>query len=70
MATLKTKIIPEPDPKTKTILAPLKSPIMRGNGDYTYLCGSCDTVLLDHINEGQVKGIILKCPKCSKFSEI
>ena len=70
MPTLKTKIIPEPDPKKRAILAPPKPPIMRGNGDYTYLCGSCETVLLDHINEGQIENIVLKCPKCSKFSEI
>ena len=70
MPTFKTKIIPEPAPKARAILAPLKLPIMQGHGDYTYLCDSCDAVLFDHINEGQGVGVAIKCPECNWFSEI
>ena len=70
MPTLKTKIIPEPDSKVRAIITPPKLPIMQGHGNYTYLCGSCDTVLFDHINEGQVVGVAIKCPECNWFSEI
>lgn len=71
MPTLKTRVIPEPTERTRTVLKSKVTPVIRGEGgDVTYLCGACNAVLVESITPGQVTNIVFQCPICNAFSEI
>ena len=70
MATIKMKVIAEPEPDTATILAPTESPGIRGQGDMNYDCGSCGTRLLEAMSYKQIMHVIIRCPKCSAHNTI
>ncbi len=74
MPTHKMKIILDPDPARKTILAPeLEGPVMVGEGeargDVCYSCGHCGLVLIDRVLPTAGVEIIIKCPRCGRFNE-
>jgi DNA-directed RNA polymerase subunit RPC12/RpoP len=64
-------VISEPDPKTRTIFdfTP-EAPPMKGAGQLSYVCGSCETTLLQSIELEQVEGVVYRCGKCREFNEI
>ena len=74
MPTEKTKIIPKPKEGTRTVLVAKGSPIIEGEGegkgDMTYLCGNCDTLLLENAFFTNVRNVVFQCPRCGLFSEL
>ena len=74
MPTEKTKIIPKPKAGTRTVYASKVSPIIKeegeGKGDMNYLCGNCDTLLVENVLFGTIKNIVFRCPTCGLFSEL
>lgn len=71
MATKKGKIIPEPKPNTRTILAPRQAPAIKGDGSDSILCGNCEVILISNLNPATViKNIVIKCPDCGSFNDI
>ena len=46
-------------------------PGVRGDGDLTYVCGSCGEVLIENIFPGQIEfdGVFL-CAKCGSYSQL
>jgi hypothetical protein len=73
MQIIKAKIIPEPEPNTRTVFVKpegQQGPFITGEGDINYVCGSCQVVLAQKAQTGQVSNIVFKCPKCQKFNEI
>jgi len=69
MPDIKLKVIPEPAKGTRAIIRGDKAPLLRGEGQFNYLCGKCGTVLLKGIQEGQVTGIVLRCAGCGSFND-
>jgi hypothetical protein len=69
MPTLKTTVIPEPAPNTRAVIVSKVAPIMKGQGDLSYECGGCGTLLVDRF-PGSIRGIVFKCPNCGAFSEV
>jgi len=66
------KIIPEPEPETRTVLI-LKglSPAFRGQGNVDLTCGNCGQVLVEGAGSGfTISNVVIKCPKCGYFNEI
>lgn len=49
MATRKGKIIPEPQPGTRTILTAPQAPAIKGEGDDSILCGNCGVTLVSNL---------------------
>jgi hypothetical protein len=66
------KVIPEPAPETKTVLVPKPNvlPVIKGVGNIDLLCGSCNEILVEGISEGQIRNIVIRCPKCEAYNEI
>jgi hypothetical protein len=71
-------VIPEPDPKIRSILAPGEgfpkdTPIMTGDkaspASLVMECGGCGRALLVGIKTSQVQNLVLKCPDCGAFNE-
>jgi hypothetical protein len=66
----KAKIIPQPQPGTRTVIDQKTLPVAVSSGNLDILCGSCGVVLLKGIVGGSFNNIVIKCPKCNNFNEI
>ena len=73
MTIQRGRIIPEPQPNTRTILAPRQAPVIKGKGkgDDCILCGKCGITLVSDLDATTViKNIVIKCPDCGTFNDI
>lgn len=73
MPTVPAKVIPEPKPKTKTVLVPTRKeamPVFIGSGKTNYTCGNCKSILVRNIFHGQLSHLVIKCAKCGTHNEI
>ncbi len=66
---IKLKIIPKPSEGTRTVIESKVSPAFKGEGGSDYICGNCGTVLAEKIRRGQIKNIVVYCPKCGQYNE-
>lgn len=65
----KLRPVPHADSKEHTIInAAFIGPVFTGAGDTDFVCASCDAVLAEGINEGQIRAIVVKCGSCGKYS--
>ena len=39
-------------------------PVIKGDGNMTYLCGDCETALLETVEYKLVRDLVVKCKKC------
>ena len=71
MPTKKAKVIPEPAPGTRSVLVITgQFAAIQGDGDQSYVCGSCGFVFVKDVNRGQIINMVFKCPTCDSFNEI
>ena len=45
-------------------------PVIKGNGNMTYLCGECETSVLETVEYKQVRDLVVKCKKCGCYNHI
>lgn len=45
-------------------------PVIKGNGNMTYLCGECETSVLETVEYKQVRDLVVKCNKCGCYNDI
>ena len=45
-------------------------PVIKGNGNMTYLCGECETSVLETVEYKQVRDLVVKCKKCGCSNDI
>jgi len=66
------KVIPEPKLQTRTVLEPKPGviPVIKGAGNIDLLCGNCGETLVEGLREGQIRDIVIHCPKCRAYNEI
>lgn len=69
-AKIPLKTIPEPKPNTRTVFIAKVSPIIKGVGDIDLVCGECGEILVEGIGHGQIKNIVIRCPKCNTYNDI
>lgn len=43
---------------------------IRGSGENTYTCYNCNHVLIQDVYDGQMRGVILKCPICETYNAV
>lgn len=68
--TVPMKAIPEPEPNTRTVFIGEVVPLIKGAGDIDLVCGKCGETLVAGIDKGQIKNIVIRCPKCKTFNDI
>ncbi|WP_419206668.1 SEC-C metal-binding domain-containing protein [Photobacterium leiognathi] len=70
---IKLKIIPEPDPNTRSVF------IYNGEGTTVFRgyetgiemnCGHCSSPLISGLNSNSVSNIVIRCKACGKFNEV
>ena len=66
---LKTQVVTEQRRfRSGTFLSAESAPVLRGDGDITYRCGGCDTVLIEGVSEGDIRSFHILCPACKATS--
>src|SRR5262245_31799235 len=45
-------------------------PVIKGDGDMTYLCGDCETNLLETVEYNLVRDLVVKCKVCGCSNDI
>jgi hypothetical protein len=70
MRKIKLKPVPKPKEEERTVFEAKVAPIFRGGGDIDAICGSCDTILLKSVLEGQIRQVVVRCVNCGNYSEV
>ena len=74
MADFRLTVVPKPKEGTASVLEKPKGgdkePYIVGEGKNNYLCGNCGHLLIENVHEGQVAGIVFKCPNCGSYNAI
>jgi hypothetical protein len=71
MANYQMEVIPEPAQGTASVLVFDKKGqyvIIKGQGHDNFLCGACQNVICEGINEGQINNLVFKCPNCDSYN--
>jgi len=70
---VRLRVIPEPKTQTRAVLEPKVGeilPIIKGYGNLNLLCGNCGAVLVEGINEGQIRNMVIHCPICRYYNDV
>ena len=54
----------------RIVRSPRRPPTSLGNGNMTYLCGECETSVLETVEYKQVRDLVVKCKKCGCYNDI
>jgi predicted RNA-binding Zn-ribbon protein involved in translation (DUF1610 family) len=69
--SLPLRVVPEPSNTNDVLVAKdAKKPIISGEGNMSFICGSCKNLLLRDVDFGKVSNKIFKCPKCGSFNSL
>lgn len=68
--TRRTTIVTLPPKAKASILKPTVAPVIRGEGDISWVCAACSTVLVENAAEGQIQNVYIICPSCGKTSAL
>lgn len=63
------EIVPGPSEGTPPVRESEVSPFIKGKGEIDYICGHCSAVLAEKMRRGQIKNLVLQCPKCGKYNK-
>lgn len=68
----KTRVIPKPLEGTRTILAPAKAPVIKGQdgSGINVACGHCGKALVVDAADATFSNIVLRCPLCGAYGEL
>ncbi len=69
MAEIKLTTIEEPPEGTRTVIESKVTPTFKGEGDLDYICGGCGAIIAEKVRRGQIRNIVVLCPKCGKYNE-
>jgi len=66
---IKLNIIPKPREGSRTVIESKVSPAFKGEGDMDYICGNCGALIAENVHRGQIRNIVVHCPKCGQYNE-
>lgn len=65
------RVISAPLDRTRPALASAHvGPVIKGNGNMTYLCSECENTVLETVEYKQVRDLVVKCKKCGSYLDI
>ena len=67
--TIPMPVIAAPAERTRSVIRSSALPVLQGDGDRDYVCFSCGNVLAAGLKEGQLRGVVFKCPRCLRYCE-
>jgi len=70
MPAIRLLVIPKPAEGTRTVFEVKTPPTIKGSGNLRMICDKCEEILVDGVLEGQIRNIVIRCPKCGSYCEI
>ncbi len=70
MPNITLPIIQKPTEGTRSVLQRKAKPFIKGKGQINYLCGGCGETLLENVEAGQIKNIVIRCPTCGNYNDL
>ena len=73
MSDYEMEIISKPKQGTASVLVLTKKGnyvMMKGKGSDSYLCGTCQNIICQDVNRGQIINLVFKCPNCDSYNRI
>lgn len=70
MADETLHVIELPPEHLRIVLKDGPAPLLRREGDTTYLCGQCSTALAEDVWLWEVRNVVFRCPECGADNEI
>jgi len=70
--TIVLRVIPEPDPNTKTVVeynGPGTTLIQGYETHIALVCGKCQAILAAGIEKSQIQDAVLRCKACGSFND-
>ena len=58
------------EPSGASVITSRDAPVVTGDGTTDYLCGGCGTVVCHKLREGEVDGVLFRCPKCWRTNRV
>lgn len=71
MKTYQMEVIPEPKPGTAAVFVTDKTGefvFMRGTGSAKFVCGACQSTVIEGMERGQIVNLVFKCANCGSFN--
>lgn len=66
----KLKVIEKPPANTRVIFySQTVAPMFIGEGNINFLCGVCNTILVERAWKNSFSDIVIKCPSCQSYNE-
>ena len=66
---IKLTIISKPREGSRAVVESEVIPTLKGEGDLDYTCGNCGTLIAEKVRRGQIRNIVVRCPKCKNYNE-
>ena len=58
------------DGHVRIVLDREELPLVSGEGDADYACGSCEQVLAKQVWQWEIQNAVLRCPSCGSHNEV
>ena len=71
MTDYSLEVISKPKEGTASVLEYAKKGkyvFIKGNGSDNYLCGTCNNIICQNVDRGQIRNIVFKCPNCNSYN--
>jgi DNA-directed RNA polymerase subunit RPC12/RpoP len=63
------RVISKPPDQTRQAARDV-GPVIKGDGNTTYLCGDCETTVLETVEYKLVRDLVVKCKRCGCTNDI
>ncbi len=61
------ELVAEPD-SSATVITARSLPALTGNGSTDYACGGCHVVIAASLRQGEIDGVMFRCPGCGRVN--
>jgi DNA-directed RNA polymerase subunit RPC12/RpoP len=69
MMRIKLEVVPGGSEDSDWTRESRAAPVWRGKGEVDYVCGHCEGVLAEKMELGQIKNLVLQCPRCGRYNK-
>lgn len=68
--TRQLSVIRKPAEGTRAVFRKAdEEPVFRGEGDLSFVCGGCRLPLAVGVDAGQIRNVVMQCPRCKAYNE-
>jgi uncharacterized ferredoxin-like protein len=58
------------EPPGARVVSSRTAPALSGDGPIDYVCQACGTVICQSMREGELDGVLFRCPQCLRVNRV